>query len=217
MRFKKNILYPLFFSITYLFYCFFMLKYFYNNNLLFDVYSIKESNLIIALLYDFVMILFPVILLIFILRYNKKTVYLTGTNKIGKIFALGLSIIYFGIFIVQGNFSLSGIYPCFFYLIVIGFGEEFIFRGYVFTELNEGVPTYLAVIISGMIWGAMHAFMPAILNNYSTIELFNAILSELGGGIVIGAFFVWMYKKTNSLIVPILIHALIDYYPVLFR
>ena len=87
----------------------------------------------------------------------------------------------------------------------------------MFTELNKEVPTYIAVIISGMIWGAMHAFMPAILNNYSIIELFNAILSELGNGIVMGALFVWLYKKSNSLIIPILVHALLDYYPVLFR
>ncbi len=87
----------------------------------------------------------------------------------------------------------------------------------MFTELNKGVPTYVAVIISGMIFGALHAFMPAIINNYSIMELFNAILSDLGNKIVISAFFVWLYKKSNSLIIPILVHALIDYYPVLFR
>lgn len=217
MKIKRNIIYPLFFSITYLIYFFFMLKFFYNKQWLIDVYSITKNNIMIALLYDIAMILLPVLLLIFMLRYKKKSIYLSGTTKLGKWFALGLLIIYIGIFIAQGNFSLSGIYPCFFYLIVVAFGEEFIFRGYVFTELNKGVPTYIAIIISGMIFGAMHAFMPAIINNYSIMELFNAILSDLGNKIVISAFFVWLYKKSNSLIIPILVHALIDYYPVLFR
>ncbi len=114
MKIKRNIIYPLFFSIAYLIYFFFMLKFFYNKQWLIDVYSITKSNIIIALLYDIAMILLPVLLLIFILRYKRKSIYLSGTTKLGKRFALGLLIIYLGIFIAQGNFSLSGIYPCFF-------------------------------------------------------------------------------------------------------
>ncbi len=36
---------------------------------------------------------------------------------------------------------------------MVGFSEEFIFRGYLFTELDKELPTYLAIIISGMMWG----------------------------------------------------------------
>lgn len=217
MKGKKKVLYLIIFIFLYMIYSFFLLKYFYKNGWLVNAYNVTSSNVTLALLSDFFVSLLVVMIIILILVIEKKTFYLSGTNKNGKRCSLLLFMVYIGIFIIQGDYSISGIYPCFFYLVVVAFSEEFIFRGYIFTELEKEIPTYLAVIISGVMWGAMHAFLPAIIKDYSIIQFLNAILSEIGGGIIAGAMFTWLYKKSNSLILPIIVHALLDYYPVLFK
>jgi membrane protease YdiL (CAAX protease family) len=217
MKLEKKVVSSIIFIFIYMIYSFFLMKYFYNNDWLISAYNVTYSNIKLALLSDFLGSLLIVIIIIFILAIEKKSFYLSGTNKNGKRLAWGLFIVYVGMFIIQGDYSISGIYPCFFYLVVVAFSEEFIFRGYLFTELEKEIPTYLAVIISGAMWGAMHAFLPAIIKDYSIIQFLNAILSQIGGGIIAGAMFTWLYKKSNSLILPIIVHALLDYCPVLFK
>ncbi|WP_346879832.1 MULTISPECIES: CPBP family intramembrane glutamic endopeptidase [unclassified Clostridium] len=215
MKINKKIIYPITLIGIYMVYFFFLVKYFYNNDLLIGVKNITISNVGIQLLGDFLANLLIVIIIISIMLRKKQSLNITGTTRNGKIVACILFAIYIGIFFIKGDFSLAGIYKPLFFLITIGFVEEFIFRGYLFTELDKELPTYLAVIISGMMWGAMHATLPIILNNYSGIQSFSAIISTFGGYTAVGAIFVLLYKKSNSLIVPILVHALLDYWPVL--
>jgi CAAX protease family protein len=44
--------------------------------------------------------------------------------------------------------------------VLVGFNEETLFRGYIFTNLEEGLPLILAIIISGLIFGAAHLLNP---------------------------------------------------------
>ncbi len=217
MKINKKIIYPIALIGIYMVYFFFLVKYLYNNNLLIGVNSITKVNIGIQLLGDFLANLLIVIVIISIMLRKKQSLNITGTTRNGKIVACILFAIYIGIFFIKGDFSLAGIYKPFFFLIVVGFSEEFIFRGYLFTELDKELPTYLAIIISGMMWGVMHATIPIITNNYSGIQSFSAIISTFGGYTAAGAIFALLYKKSNSLIVPILVHALLDFYPVLMN
>lgn len=217
MKINKKIIFPIALIGIYMVYSFFLLKYFYNNNLLIDVKNVTISNIVIQLLGDFLANLLIVMIIILILLRKKQPLNITGTTRNGKIAACILFAIYMGIFFIKGDFTISGIYKPFFFLITVGFAEEFIFRGYLFTELDRELPTYLAMIISGVMWGAMHATLPIIINNYSNIQYFSAIISTFGGYTAVGAIFALLYKKSNSLIIPILVHALIDYIPVLYR
>ncbi len=217
MKINKKIIFPIALIGIYMMYFFFLEKYFYNNDLLVGVNSVTTSNIGIQLLGDFLANLLIVMIIILILLRKKQPLNITGTTRNGKIAACILFAIYMGIFFIKGDFTLSGIYKPFFFLITVGFAEEFIFRGYLFTELDRELPTYLAMIISGVMWGAMHATLPIIINNYSNIQYFSAIISTFGGYTAVGAIFALLYKKSNSLIIPILVHALIDYIPVLYR
>ncbi len=217
MKINKKIIYPIALIGIYMVYFFFLVKYLYNNDLLIGVNSITKANIGIQLLGDFLANLLIVIIIMSIMLRRKQSLNIAGTTRNGKIVACILFAIYIGIFFIKGDFSLAGIYKPFFFLIVVGFSEEFIFRGYLFTELDKELPTYLAIIISGMMWGAMHAAIPIAVNSYSGIQSFSAIISELGGFAVVGSIFALLYKKSNSLIVPILVHALYDYLPVLYR
>ncbi|WP_346887702.1 CPBP family intramembrane glutamic endopeptidase [Clostridium sp. UBA1056] len=214
MKINKKIIYPITLIGIYMVYFFFLAKYFYNNDLLIPANCVTTSNIGIKLLGDFLANLLIVIIVISIMLRKKQSLNIAGITKNGKIVACILFAIYMGIFFIEGDFSLAGLYKPFFFLIVVGFSEEFVFRGYLFTELDKELPTYLAVIISGMMWGAMHATLPIIVNNYSGIQSINAIISQLGGCIFAGAIFALLYKKSNSLIIPILVHALLDFYPI---
>ncbi|WP_346930086.1 CPBP family intramembrane glutamic endopeptidase [Clostridium sp.] len=217
MKINKKIIYPIALIGIYMVYSFFLLKYFYNNDLLIAAKNVTISNIRIQLLGDFLANLLIVIIIMSIILRKKQSLNITGTTRNGKIVACILFAIYIGIFFIKGDFSLAGIYKPFFFLIVVGFSEEFVFRGYLFTELDKELPTYLAVIISGMMWGAMHATLPIIVNNYSGIQSFSTIISTFGGYTAAGAIFALLYKKSNSLIVPTLVHALLDFYPVLMN
>ncbi|MEG2656859.1 MAG: CPBP family intramembrane glutamic endopeptidase [Clostridium sp.] len=217
MKINKKIIYPIALIGIYMVYFFFLIKYFYNNDLLIAAKNVTISNIGISLLIEFLANLLIVIIIMSIMLRKKQSLNITGTTRNGKIVACILFAIYIGIFFIKGDFSLAGIYKPFFFLIVVGFSEEFIFRGYLFTELDKELPTYLAIIISGMMWGAMHAAIPIITNNYLVTQSLSVIISTLGGYTAAGAIFVLLYKKSNSLIVPILVHALLDFYPVLMN
>ena len=217
MKVNKNIIYPIVLIGIYIMYSFFLVKYFYNNDLLIGLNSITTSNIGIKLLDDFLTSLLIVIIIMSVILIKKQSLNRVRLRRDSIIIACILFSVYMGIFFIKGDFSLTGIYKCFFFLIIVAFSEEFIFRGYLFRELDRELPTYLAVIISGMMWGAMHAILPIVINNYSGIQLMSAIISQLGGGIVVGAVFILLYKKSKSLIIPILVHALLDFYPVLFN
>jgi membrane protease YdiL (CAAX protease family) len=196
-------------------YFFCLEKYLYNNDLLIGLKSITASNISIKLLDDFLSSLFIVIIIISITLIKKQSLSRIGITKNNSILVFILLAIYLGIFFIKGDFSLIGTYKCFFYLIIVSLSEELIFRGYLFTELDRELPTYLAVIISGMMWGAMHTFIPIIINNYSVMKSVTAIISELGIGIAFGGIFILTYKKSKSLIIPIMIHAILDFISVL--
>lgn len=59
-------------------------------------------------------------------------------------------LIYILMFFIKDNFTLQGMYEWFFYLIIISASEEIVFRGYLFSELDREISTFLAVIISGI-------------------------------------------------------------------
>ncbi|RDY22639.1 CPBP family intramembrane metalloprotease, partial [Romboutsia maritimum] len=200
----------------YMVYVFYLTKYLYNNDLIIRLKSITISNISIKLLDDFLSSLFIVIIILSITLIRKQSLSTIGITKNNSILVFILLAVYFGIFFIKGDFSLIGIYKCFFYLMVVSFSEELIFRGYLFTALDREIPTYLAVLISGIMWGAMHAFIPIIINNYSVMKSVSAICSELGGGIVFGGIYILIYKKSKSLIIPIMIHAILDFINVLF-
>jgi membrane protease YdiL (CAAX protease family) len=216
MKINKKIANPMIFIVMYMVYFFCITKYLYNNNLLIKLNSITPSNVSIKLLDDFLTSLFIVIIIISVTLIRKQSLSNIGITKNNSMLVFALLSIYFGIFFIKGDFSLIGIYKCFYYLIVVAFSEELIFRGYLFTSLDRELPTYLSVIISGIMWGAMHAFIPIIINNYSVIGSLNAICSELGSGILAGGLFILIYKKSKSLIISIMIHAILDFVSVLF-
>lgn len=114
------------------------------------------------------------------------------------------------LFFLHKDFTITGLYLFFFYLIITGFGEEFIFRGYIYNRLKVN-SRVLAIILSGILWGIGHAILPSVVSHASIIHLLLSMSKEIGGGIICGWYFIYLQEESNTLWIPILVHAILDY------
>ncbi|CAK7027081.1 CPBP family intramembrane glutamic endopeptidase [Tissierella sp.] len=103
----------------------------------------------------FVMLLVPLILAVI---YRKRLIEFK-LHFVHTYLQYALIAIMMTFFLLHGDFTIRGYYKLFFYLVVVGFGEKFIFRGYVYNELLRH-NKFLAVIVSGFFWGILHAILP---------------------------------------------------------
>jgi uncharacterized protein len=80
-------------------------------------------------------------------------------------------------------------------LIVIAapISEEVLFRGYLFGGLREKLSTWVAALIAGTIFGALHALTG---------------ISAVPPLIALGAIFCLLYEKTGSIVPGIILHVL---------
>jgi membrane protease YdiL (CAAX protease family) len=53
--------------------------------------------------------------------------------------------------------------------------------------------------------------MPSIFNNLPLDQLFLSMSNEIGGGILMGWYFIYVQEKSKTLWVSVLIHAILDY------
>jgi membrane protease YdiL (CAAX protease family) len=95
----------------------------------------------------------------------------------------------------KGSGSTDGLALAFALSLLAGFGEEMVFRGVVFRLFEEGFGTTVAVLISGALFGAIHAGNPG-----ATLASSAAIAIE--AGILLAA----AYALTRSLWLPIGLH-----------
>lgn len=86
-----------------------------------------------------------------------------------------------------------------FIAVLIGFIEEFFFRGFLLQNLMEDMPVYTAVGITTFIYTTAHFFKP-IEDHWGT-------LPKLLGFALAGVIFAYAYLKSGSLYLPIGIHA----------
>ena len=87
------------------------------------------------------------------------------------------------------------LYAFWFYLIIVGCGEEFVFRGYLHREVRKTFNFKVSVILGGLVFGFAHGYSHFMIQG-GTIT---GILSELGGGIVGALVFSAIYEKSNSI------------------
>ncbi|NMF07782.1 CPBP family intramembrane glutamic endopeptidase [Clostridium beijerinckii] len=179
----------------------------FKNNILISQNNVTWNNIALKFLNDyFSMLLLPSILII----ANRRNLKDFGLCYESKKESLALLMIMLLLFILHNDFTITGVYKFFFYLVVVAFGEEFIFRGFVYNRLKCNSTT-VAIILSGILWGTLHAIMPSILNNSSIGQLLLSMSNEIGSGILMGWYFIYIQEKSKTLWIPILIHAILDY------
>lgn len=149
------------------------------------------------------------------LLLRKKSLRTLGLRLSAPRSTLILALAYAAQFLLFGEKTIAGVYLWVYYLVGVGFSEEVVFRGFVFQRLYEALGKskrafVLACVVSGSLFGATHAIMPAMIHGES---FFLAALSDVGGGILFTALTAYLLKRTRSLYVPILLHALLDNMP----
>lgn len=96
--------------------------------------------------------------------------------------------------IVGTNISILDLTLSFFSFSFIAISEEILIRGYILGNLLKCMDKYLSLVISSIIFSAMHAFNP----NMNAISYVNLFLS----GLILGISFL----TTKNLIFPIALH-----------
>ena len=181
-----------------------------NNNMHIRLNNVTWDNIIMKFVNDYcVMLLLPTILII-IGRKHLSDYRLCFESKKETLSLLAVMIIFF---FLHNDFTITGIYKFFFFLVVVGFGEEFIYRGFLYNKL-KGNSKVMAIILSGILWGIGHAILPSLLNGPGKgqlLQLLAGMRNEIGGGIVSGWYFIYLQEKSKTLWIPILIHAILDY------
>lgn len=202
---RKKFILPIIIVLCYSIYFYFVCYLSYENGWLISKKSLTKGNIIYALISDG-LCMQPFV--IGLLLFYAKRLEILGIRK--SIFATVLFGIYMLLFIIHKDFTLIGIYRAVFYLLFVAIPEEIIYRGYLYLQLKKWSKIG-AVIISGIMFGCIHAVLPAILNEINVDEMLINMLSQVGGGICSGLIFIGFYELGGSLLVPILIHALLDY------
>lgn len=179
----------------------------FKNNMLISQNNVTWNNIAVKFLNDyFSMLLLPSILII----ANRRNLKDFGLCYESKKESFVLLVIMLLLFILHNDFTITGFYKFFFYLVVVAFGEEFIFRGFLYNRLKCNSKT-VAIVLSGILWGISHAIMPYILNNSTIGQLLLSMSNEIVGGILMGWYFIFIQEKSKTLWIPILIHAILDY------
>lgn len=204
---SNHVFMPIIISLFYTIYFYVVVKFIIEFNMLIRLNNITLSNLGTKFISDFlVTLLVPLILAVI---YRKKLLKFKLQFKHTYLQYILITIMIL-LFLLNGDFTIRGLYKFFFYLVMVGFAEEFLFRGYVYNELlihNK----LLAVIVSGFFWGILHAILPGLLAGEALGQIGIRMLSHIGGAIVSGYYFIYLLEKSKSLFIPVFVHAILDY------
>jgi CAAX amino terminal protease family. len=174
-------------------------------------------------------LLLAVITILFV-KIRKQKLASVGITKyqLKKAVVLGCIIgflyLFFGAMlpgVIQGrewNPPPTILYNLFFYLVIIGFVEELIFRGFIQTRLHGLIHNENAVTAAaGILFSLMHVPFQMALNNMNTFQYISANIMTLIILIFWHIVFAFLYKKYNSIVTGTLFHGFMDMCSGLFR
>lgn len=196
---------------------YFYFSFLWNKGWLISRNDVTSDNVWFQFLSDTIFNLLFVILILAVILLSKRSLRELGFTNKYRLESVLLLAVYIAMFLYHGDFTVRGVYLAFFYLVIVAFTEEFIFRGFLFTQIEQAYDFEIGIIISGLFFGAMHGLLPTITSNGSLLDLLINISGKLlGQGIIGGGLFALIYKKSGTLFIPILIHAILDYSGIVF-
>lgn len=170
--------------------------------------QVNNHNVLMRFIQDLIFGLsIPMVLIIINFRKLKTL----GFTKNSLYLCMILFVIYIIFFVLHSDYSARGIYRAIYYLLIVGFTEEIIMRGFLYLRLKP-INMTLAIIISGTIFGAGHAILTGILSGKEIwVICFNMINYIGGDGLLFGLIFIACMELGGNILVAILIHGLLDY------
>ncbi len=154
----------------------------------------------------------PVIIIFIILNVRKQKITTIGFRReglkqsivLGIILTLTISLIH-----IMKNKELNLIiYNIIFYIILLGFSEEIVFRGFLWPRFVASFGKRKGTILSGIFFGIMHSPLNIVLKGtFIPIAIFN----EIGGGVLYSLLFIYIYTRNNNIVLPAVIHGILDF------
>jgi len=115
-------------------------------------------------------------------------------------------------FLSVWNITPSVIFLGFLNAVIRGpLGEELGWRGYAQNHLQKRYSPLVASLIVGVVWGFWHTPLWIVTSGYAGIQLLEYAGLFVVGLIAISVIMTFFYGKTKNLILPILIHLLLNY------
>lgn len=97
-----------------------------------------------------------------------------------------------------------------YYLVFVAFCEELEYRALMPAILKNRVHKYVGWLLPNILFACAHLLLPTVLGKGFT-ELLGILCSSITGYVLGGVFFEWCKRKTGSLWVGVLIHAIMDF------
>jgi len=198
--------------------------------ILFGLGLLQTTTSISPIFTGLINLLISIILIFINLRYRKQKLDSVGITKkhllksliVGLIFGIILSMVNIILAIMSGSkwirfYSLIWNIP--YFLIIICFQEEILYRGYIQTRLYGVLKSdILTIIIGGIMFALMHIPFQFFVRGYNNILTF-LIDNCFWLFLVFSWHFVFnfLYRKFNSLTTPTVCHFLLNLSYILFR
>lgn len=105
-----------------------------------------------------------------------------------------------------------------YYMVFIGFMEEFVFRGYIGTRLYGFIPNKkLSIVIAGIMFSLLHVPFQAIIAQVAPLDYLMTNSINLLIIFIMHIGFQHLYAKYNSIIAPTMFHFIWDFSQWLIR
>jgi uncharacterized protein len=140
-------------------------------------------------------------------KYENRAITELSAKKLGRNLIVGillgvfLQALTFGVIYLKGGLSIISVNQDLYLLLPLGVAfttaifEEIVFRGIIFRIFQEKLGSYIALVISALLFGAMH-----LSNPHSSVLL--ALGLAIQAGLLLGA----AYMYSGNLWFPIAIH-----------
>lgn len=155
------------------------------------------------------------LLLTFVILRKKAIGYLTLglEKKSAKIIVLVLVTVYVLSLtrqLVVYDDKVTIVFKWIYYLVFVAFCEELEYRALMPAILKGRVHKYVEWILPNILFACAHLLLPMIQGK-SFAEMLGILGSSTLGYVLMGVFWEWCKRKTGSLWVGVLIHAIMDF------
>lgn len=171
--------------------------------------ELDGSNVLLRLAGDCIFSLVPMVVILLVFR---KSLNKLAINRNQAVLCMVLFGVYLLCFVLHGEFTAAGWYKLFFYIIFVAGFEELWARGLLYLQLKP-CGKAAAILVSGILFGIVHAVVPSVLNGDGFGEMFLSMFSYLGFGLIGGVLFIFLLEMSGTIFVPVLIHAVMDFAP----
>ena len=208
---QMNLAFAILVTLIYECFCFLVVKLAWDYGFYVPLSCVNGDTVITRLLFDCVLSVPFVISLLVVMKSKYFRLKPHWEFENGHIVAL-LSALYVLLCLYKRRMTVNGLYLFGFYLFFVGFFEEFMFRGFLFSTLSYRFEWKFSAFIAGAFWCIPHMFIPFIKSNaYMNIGSWVSEFSYSVGELVVsGIFFSWILLKGKNIFIPVLIHALLD-------